>query len=160
MKEQKVRGFEVVKAEFIKNQVDENEIKLPIRGDAGSAGYDFFSNDTITLNVGEKHLFWTNIKAYMQQNELLEIYIRSSLGVKYGLILSNGTGIIDSSYYGNPGNDGNIGISITNRGEEPVLVKKGDRIAQGIFKQYLVADDDQILNSSRTGGFGSTGGSK
>ena len=156
MKKQKVRGFEVVNTEYLKIQMEENEVKLPMRGDAGSAGYDFFSNETITLNVGEKYLFWTNIKAYMQQNELLEIYIRSSLGVKYGLVLSNGTGIIDSSYYGNPGNDGNIGISITNRGEEPVLIKKGDRIAQGIFKQYLLADDDQVLHSSRTGGFGST----
>ncbi len=156
MKEQKIRGFEVVDSAHIKSQMTEGEVKLPMRGDAGSAGYDFFSNETITLNVGEKHLFWTNIKAYMQQNELLEIHIRSSLGVKYGLVLSNGTGIIDSSYYGNPENDGNIGISITNRGEAPVLVKKGDRIAQGIFKQYLLADDDQVLHASRSGGFGST----
>ena len=156
MSEHKVRGFEVVNPEHIKIQMKTEEINLPVRGDAGSAGYDFFSNETITLNIGEKHLFWTNIKAYMQQNELLEIYIRSSLGVKFGLVLSNGTGIIDSSYYGNPGNDGNIGISITNRGEESVLIKKGDRIAQGIFKQYLLADDDQVLHSSRTGGFGST----
>ncbi|OCA86639.1 dUTP diphosphatase [Pradoshia sp. D12] len=156
MKEQKVRGFEVVNSAYIKVQMTEDEVKLPMRGDAGSAGYDFFSNETITLNVGGKHLFWTNVKAYMQQNELLEIHIRSSLGVKYGLVLSNGTGIIDSSYYGNPENDGNIGISITNRGEAPVLVKKGDRIAQGIFKQYLLADEDQVLHASRTGGFGST----
>lgn len=156
MKEQKVRGFEVVNPAHIKIQMTNDEVKLPMRGDAGSAGYDFFSNETITLNVGGKHLFWTNIKAYMQQNELLEIHIRSSLGVKYGLVLSNGTGIIDSSYYGNPENDGNIGISITNRGEAPVLVKKGDRIAQGIFKQYLLADEDQVLHASRSGGFGST----
>lgn len=156
MREQSVRGFEVVSPEYLKIQMNEDEIKLPLRGDAGSAGYDFFSNETITLNVGEKHLFWTNIKAYMKQNELLEIHIRSSLGVKYGLVLSNGTGIIDSSYYGNPDNDGNIGISITNRGEVPVLIKQGDRIAQGIFKQYLVADDDQVLQEYRSGGFGST----
>ena len=156
MKEQKIRGFEVVDSAHIKSQMTEGEVKLPMRGDAGSAGYDFFSNETITLNVGGKHLFWTNIKAYMQQNELLEIHIRSSLGVKYGLVLSNGTGIIDSSYYGNPENDGNIGISITNRGEAPILVKKGDRIAQGIFKQYLLADDDQVLHTNRSGGFGST----
>lgn len=156
MRAERVRGFEVVKPEHFKIQMNEDEVKLPMRGDAGSAGYDFFSNETITLNVGEKHLFWTNIKAYMKQDELLEIHIRSSLGVKYGLVLSNGTGIIDSSYYENPDNDGNIGISITNRGEAPVLVKQGDRIAQGIFKQYLVADDDQVLHSKRSGGFGST----
>jgi dUTP pyrophosphatase len=156
MRNQKVRGFEIVNPDYMKIHMKEDDIRLPMRGDAGSAGYDFFSNETITLNVGEKHLFWTNIKAYMQQNELLEIHIRSSLGVKYGLVLSNGTGIIDSSYYGNSANDGNIGISITNRGEEPVVIKKGDRIAQGIFKQYLVADVDQVLHSSRSGGFGST----
>lgn len=156
MNKQRIRGFEVVESKYIKHELPIDEIKLPIRGDAGSAGYDFFSNDSVTLNIGEKYLFWTNIKAYMKQNELLEIYIRSSLGVKHGLVLANGTGIIDSSYYGNPSNDGNIGICMVNRGDAPVIIKRGDRIAQGIFKQYLIADQDDILKDSRTGGFGSS----
>ena len=78
----------------------------------------------------------------MLADEVLEVYIRSSLGVKHLLALANGTGIIDSSYYGNPGNDGNIGICLVNWGSEPVVIEKGERIAQGIFKKYLVADDD------------------
>ena len=140
----KTRGFETVGNEFRKH--GELSIQLPIRGDGGSAGYDFFSNETITLEPRDKHL----------ADEVLEVYIRSSLGVKYLLALANGTGIIDSSYYGNPGNDGNIGICLVNWGSEPVVIEKGERIAQGIFKKYLVADDDQVLHKQREGGFGSS----
>ena len=156
MSEHKVRGFEVVNPEHIKIQMKTEEINLPVRGDAGSAGYDFFSNETITLNVGGKHLFWTNIKAYMQQNELLEIHIRSSLGVKHGLVLSNGTGIIDSSYYGNPDNDGNIGFRLLNLGDTPYKIKVGDRIGQGVFVKYGIVQNDKTI-TKRDGGFGSSG---
>ena len=90
----KTRGFEVVEKAFRKHE--NVSIQLPIRGDSGSAGYDFFSNETVTLEPGAKHLFWTDVKAYMQTDELLEVHIRSSLGVKYLLVLANGTGIIDS----------------------------------------------------------------
>ncbi len=150
----KTRGFEVVEKAFRKHE--NVSIQLPIRGDSGSAGYDFFANETVTLEPGAKHLFWTDVKAYMQIDELLEVHIRSSLGVKYLLVLANGTGIIDSSYYGNPGNDGNIGICLVNRGTQPVLIDQGERIAQGIFKKYLIADDDQVLHQEREGGFGSS----
>ncbi len=150
----KTRGFEVVGNEFRKHE--DVSIQLPIRGDSGSAGYDFFSNETVTLEPEVKHLFWTDVKAYMQTDELLEVYIRSSLGVKHLLALANGTGIIDSSYYGNQGNDGNIGICLVNWGSEPVVIEKGERIAQGIFKKYLIADDDQVLHQQREGGFGSS----
>ena len=150
----KTRGFETVENKFRKH--GELSIQLPIRGDGGSAGYDFFSNETITLEPRDKHLFWTDVKAYMLADEVLEVYIRSSLGVKHLLALANGTGIIDSSYYGNPGNDGNIGICLVNWGSEPVVIEKGERIAQGIFTNYLVADDDQVLHQQREGGFGSS----
>ncbi|EAF6983260.1 dUTPase, partial [Listeria monocytogenes] len=119
----KVRGFEVVNE--ASRKFPEQTISLPIRGDKGSAGYDFFSNETVTIVPGEKHIFWTDIKSYMQEDEVLNIYVRSSIGIKKGLLLCNGTGIIDSSYYSNPGNDGNIGIAIKNFSNEPVSIEAG-----------------------------------
>lgn len=83
------------------------------------------------------------------------IYIRSSVGIKKGLVLSNGTGVIDADYYSNPDNDGNIGISLLNTMNEDIVIEAGEKIAQGIFVGYLVADDDQAT-AERVGGFGST----
>ncbi|EHH6177839.1 dUTP diphosphatase [Listeria monocytogenes] len=151
----KVRGFEVVNE--ASRKFPEQTISLPIRGDKGSAGYDFFSNETVTIVPEEKHIFWTDIKSYMQEDEVLNIYVRSSIGIKKGLLLCNGTGIIDSSYYSNPGNDGNIGIAIKNFSNEPVSIEVGERVAQGVFQKYLVADTDIVANESRVGGVGSTG---
>ncbi|MFH5358847.1 dUTPase [Listeria monocytogenes] len=151
----KVRGFEVVNE--ASRKFPEQAISLPIRGDKGSAGYDFFSNETVTIVPEEKHIFWTDIKSYMQEDEVLNIYVRSSIGIKKGLLLCNGTGIIDSSYYSNPGNDGNIGIAIKNFSNEPVSIEAGERVAQGVFQKYLVADTDIVANESRVGGVGSTG---
>ncbi|EAV9867804.1 dUTPase [Listeria monocytogenes] len=151
----KVRGFEVVNE--TNRKFPGQTISLPIRGDKGSAGYDFFSNETVDIAAGEKHIFWTDVKSYMQEDEVLNIYVRSSIGIKKGLLLCNGTGIIDSSYYSNPGNDGNIGIAIKNFSSEPVKIESGERVAQGVFQKYLVADTDIVANESRVGGVGSTG---
>ncbi|WP_088810921.1 MULTISPECIES: dUTPase [Listeria] len=151
----KIRGFEVVKDA---NRVFLNQtITLPVRSDKGSAGYDFFSNEEVTLHPGSQHVFWTDVKTYMQADEVLSVYVRSSIGIKRGLNLSNNTGIIDASYYGNPSNDGNIGIAMRNIGEASVKIEQGERIAQGIFTKYLVADVDDVTNESRAGGVGSTG---
>ena len=79
----------------------------------------------------------------MQPDEVLEIYIRSSLGIKKGLMIPNNVGIIDSSYYNNPDNDGNIGIALVNTSGKEVTINAGERVAQGIFKKYLVADNRQ-----------------
>lgn len=150
-----VRGFEIVKDEFRK--YPDVNIKLPTRSDERSAGYDFYTPTDIILGPGERYLVWTDIKAYMQESEVLMLYIRSSIGVKKGVVLSNGTGIIDASYYSNPDNDGRIGISLFNTSDKEVQIKAGERIAQGVFIQYLVADDDNVLNKERVGGFGSSG---
>ena len=149
------RGFEVVEKEFLK--VPEVETKLPIRGDGRSAGCDFFSKETILLKPNTVHLFWTDVKAYMLANEFLFLDVRSSIGIKKHLMLANTIGIIDSSYYENPSNDGNIGICLFNYGDSAVLIEEGERIAQGIFLEYLMPDNNQTLKNERTGGFGSSG---
>lgn len=151
----KERGFEVIKDEHRKHS--DIEIQLPTRGDSRSAGYDFYSNETVVLQPKQSHLFWTDVKSYMLDNEVLSIHVRSSIGTKKDLMLKNTTGIIDSSYYENVSNDGNIGICLVNMGDKIQKIEKGERIAQGVFTKYLIVDEDTCLKSERTGGFGSSG---
>ena len=149
------RGFEIIKDEHRKHS--DIEIQLPTRGDSRSAGYDFYSNETVVLQPKQSHLFWTDVKSYMLDDEVLSIHVRSSIGTKKDLMLKNTTGIIDSSYYENVSNDGNIGICLVNMGDKIQKIEKCERIAQGIFTKYLIADDDICLKLERTGGFGSSG---
>ena len=88
--------------------------------------------------------------------EVLYIHIRSSLGIKYNLQLTNGTGIIDADYYNNVDNEGHIMIPVYNYNQTSVSIEKDTRIAQGIFYRYLLASDDKAENI-RIGGIGSTG---
>lgn len=146
----RVRGFELVKDAPA-------DTVLPSRKTKCSAGYDFYAPyDILIYPLQTTHLIPLNVKAYMQDNEVLELYIRSSLAVKQQIKLINAVGIIDADYYSNPDNDGNIGIMLENASASPVVIKKGERICQGIFKQYLVADNDDV-SAERTGGYGSTG---
>lgn len=150
----KVRGFEVVSDEFRKHL--DTDIQLPQRGDSRSAGYDFYAPCDIIIKPNERVLVFSDVKAYMQEDEVLMLYVRSSIGIKKGLVLSNGTGIIDSSYYNNPSNDGNIGIALYNTTEKIVRIEKGERIIQGIFMKYLTVDNDMVLHQERIGGIGSS----
>ena len=98
----------------------------------------------------------TGVKAYMGKEEVLILANRSSNPLKQNLILSNGIGVIDSDYYGNEDNDGHIMGQFINFGPNPVLIKKGDRIFQGMFQPFLLADND-VAGGKRVGGHGSTG---
>lgn len=148
----KIRGFELVKEDMRKNNV---EPILPLRGTKISAGYDFSTPIDITIPPKSKKLIWTDVKSYMQENEVLSIHVRSSIGIKKGLRLANITGIIDADYFSNQDNDGNIGICFVNDTDEEVFLPRGERIAQGIFTPFLVSDN---CNSDvdRIGGIGST----
>lgn len=151
----KIRGFEIVDDNFRKFlNVD---IKLPQRGSINSAGYDICTPvDIIIPPYAVSDAIQTDIKAYMLDDEVLEIYPRSSLGFKKGLMLINTVGIIDSDYYSNTENDGNIGFKFKNLTDKEVIIKAGERVMQGIFKKYLITDNDNVT-SIRTGGIGSTG---
>ena len=129
---------------------------FPIRATEKSAGYDFFCPKTISILPGETKIIWTNIKAYMQDQEVLIADVRSSIGINFDITLANTIGIIDQDYYNNEKNEGNIGIALKNRGTKEVTIKAHDRIAQLIFMPFLVADNCNSTNK-RTGGVGSTG---
>lgn len=152
----RIRGFELVKEEARQNKV--KCILLPMRSTKFSAGYDFFLPKNVAILPHNTILLWTDVKAYMQEDEVLQLHIRSSIG-KRGIILSNCTGIIDSDYYSNPTNDGNIGIMLRNMTDEIVELMGGEKIMQGVFSKYLIADNDNATEQ-RVGGIGSTGKGK
>jgi|SRR5690606_27910955 len=161
----KKRGFEKISFEqYVKDVGGERhdlaeeylDIKLPRRATAKSAGYDIYSPFSFELNPGETIKIPTGIKAYMQNDEVLKIYIRSSLGFKYDVVLSNSTGIIDADYFNNPNNEGHIWIKLINHGDKTLSINKGEAIAQGIFEKYLIADNDKPVKEERVGGIGST----
>ena len=145
---QKIRGFELVKGET-------NLDLLPKRSTQHSAGYDFVAAETITIDPGAIKLVPTNVKAYMQEGEVLYLYDRSSNPRKRGIVLSNSVGVIDKDYYGNPDNDGNIHAQFTNITNNVVTIEKGTAMMQGVFMPFLLADDDDA-SGVRVGGFGST----
>lgn len=99
----------------------------------------------------------TGIKAYMQDDEYLQLTNRSSNPLKNFIVLPNGVGIVDADYYNNEGNEGHIYFQFLNFGLRDKVIRKGDRIGQGIFLQFLKADQDEAEGSERTGGFGSSG---
>ncbi len=156
-----MRKFEKISLnQFIKDtgltEKEYNEYKLPQRSTKHSAGYDFEALTDFTLNPNEIKLIPTGIKAEMNDNEVLMIYIRSSLGFKFNIRMCNQTGIIDKDYYNNIDNEGHIFVKIQNEGDKPKQFKQGENIVQGIFLNYLTVDDEKEINKERSGGFGST----
>lgn len=165
-----MRKFEIVKR--IENALD---VRKPNRSTVNSAGYDFYAVEDVEIQqanytieeyspildayiikeTGVKPtLIRTGIKAKMGKDEFLMLANRSS-NPKKGLFLANGVGIIDSDYYNNENNDGEIMFAFLNLTAEPITIKKGDKIGQGVFMKYLTTDDD-LATGKRTGGFGST----
>ena len=169
------RGFEVCSSGV------EFDFKLPTRSTLHSAGYDFYAPYDVVVpslwkQVGKYLLHSllhfsfnsykeairptmvrTYIKAYMGNDEVLYIYNRSSSPIKKGLILSNSVGVVDSDFYNNEDNEGNIGVAFYNFYPFDVTIDKGERICQGVFSKFLKADNDIVLNNTRSGGYGSTG---
>jgi dUTP pyrophosphatase len=145
-----MRGFKVCKG------FENSDISLPKRGTKYSAGYDIESCEDVVINPKEVVVVKTGVKAYMKDDEVLQIYPRSSLGFKKHLMLANTVGIIDSDYFENEKNDGHIMIGLYNYGNEVQTISKHERIAQGIFSKYLVCEDEEEINTIRKGGIGST----
>ena len=147
------RGFEVAKG------FEDKGINLPVRKTKYSAGYDVEAAEDVVIPSFKKGmkptLVKTGIKAYMDKDEMLLLYNRSSNPGKKGLILANSVGVIDKDYYGNPDNDGHIMFAFFNVKDVDVEIKKGEAIGQGIFQKYFVIDNDSA-EGERAGGFGST----
>ncbi len=159
-----------------------NTVHLPVRATKHAAGYDFEAAEEViipslwkkgvatvlkaALNkesvelLDEKSvkptLIPTGIKAYMEEDEYLQLCNRSSNPLKQFLLLANGVGVIDADYYNNEDNEGHIMFQFLNFGLKDKTIKKGERIGQGIFLSFLKSDQD-VSGADRTGGFGSSG---
>jgi len=149
----KKRGFEIAKG------FENAGINLPIRKTKYSAGYDIEAAEDIIIPAFKRDqkptLVKTGLKAYMEGDEMLLLYNRSSNPGKKGLILANSVGVIDKDYYGNPDNDGHIMFAFYNMSDKDTEIKKGDCIGQAIFQKFFITDDDKS-EGKRLGGFGST----
>ena len=145
--------FEEVDYKFKKHAF---AIKLPTRATNNSAGYDFYSPETVTIEPQTMRIISTDVKAQMSDFLFLQLVPRSSIGIKKHLMLANSTGIIDSDFYNNESNNGSINIAFFNYGNESVTIEKDERIAQGIFCRYGITEDDYPLSVIRVGGIGST----
>ena len=145
------RGFEVVREDMRRTT---GEVMLPTRGSRNAMAYDFYANDNYNVQPNQIAKIWTDVKAYMGENECLVLNIRSSMGGKF--MLSTIQGWIDCDYFDNESNDGNIGVFLKNISDKPILISKGERIAQGAFFNFLVADNGNT-DDERVGGFGSSG---
>lgn len=131
-------------------------LELPRRATKGSAGYDFFAPFSFVLPPGATIRIPTGIRVRIDENWVLKLYPRSSLGFKYRLQMNNTVGVIDSDYY-NSGNEGHIFIKLTNDTNEgkTAQVAQGTGFAQGIFIEYGITVDDEA-EGIRNGGMGST----
>ena len=126
----------------------------------GSAAVDLRAaleeNETVVLAPGERALIPTGLAISPESSGYVAIIAaRSGLGIKKGVSLSNGIGVIDSDYRGE------ICVGLINHGNEPFSVQRGDRIAQMMFMpvetaNFIIADTlDETERGA--GGFGHTG---
>ena len=134
------------------------EIPLPHFATGGAACMDLCActDESITLNAGEHHLVPTGIAIALPSAEYVAlVFARSGLGIKKGVCLSNGVGVIDSDYRGE------IGVGLVNLGDAPYTVQPGDRIAQlmvvPVVQPTLTVVDTLDETERGAGGFGSTG---
>lgn len=175
-----MRSFEFARKTGSEEKAFE-DARLPEYSTKSSAGADFFcavdteipsiwcslfrsffnrESDKGTKEHGVFHptLVHTGIKASMEEDEVLELYNRSSNPKKLGLILANGVGVVDSDYYNNPDNDGEIMFAFFNLKPWTVTLKAGDKVGQGVFKKFLRPEKGLVVKGvKRCSGFGSTG---
>lgn len=148
-----MRKFEVAKG------FEDRGVVLPQRKTAKSAGYDIIAltDEDVYVHPGMSVNLETGVKACMEDDEVMLLFIRSSLGIKQGLTLSNSCGVIDADYYNNPDNDGHFILNIINTGNSVQRIPARSRVAQAVFVKYLTVNDDNATGE-RIGGIGSTDG--
>lgn len=149
-----MRDFEKISFEQFKKDVTNNydeyeSYKLPSRDSTKTAAYDIYLLSDVKLEPGEIKKIPTGIKSYFQDDEVLLLVVRSTMGFKYNVRLCNQVGVIDADYYNNVDNEGHIWLRIQNEGNETFVWKKGESIVQGIFLKYLVTKSDLNENLER-----------
>ena len=150
-----MRKFEKISFEQFKKDISDDkklykEYSLPKRETKKAAGYDFYALYDYTLKPGEIMKIPTGVKVQMEDDDVLFLIDRSSMGFKYNVRMCNQVGVIDADYYNNSNNEGHIWIRIQNEGDKDYVVKKDDGIIQGIFIKYLTVDEEKENFKNRT----------
>ena len=132
--------------------------RIPKRATDGAAGMDLYAciDESITLDPGQLAIIPTGIAIELPDNTCAAfLYARSGLGVKHGICLSNGVGVIDSDYRGE------VCAGLCNVSDKPYVIAPGERIAQMVIAPVFTPDVVEVSELSDTqrgaGGFGSTG---
>ena len=136
-----------------------SEFKFPEYETDGAAGIDLCAclDSTMTIEPGESVLINTGLAIYIKDPNICATIIpRSGMGHKYGIVLGNLIGLIDSDY------QGPLMVSCWNRGTSPFTLQPGDRIAQLVFLPVIRPSFKLVESFSESteraeGGFGSTG---
>lgn len=132
-------------------------VRLPEYQTPGAAGFDLAASEDVAIAPGAVALVPTGLVIGVPDGYFLGIFARSSTPLRRGLIVSNGVGVIDADYCGATDE---IRIQVLNVTREPVTVRTGDRIAQGLFIPVARASWDETnddLRAGSRGGFGATG---
>ncbi|PHI28064.1 dUTP diphosphatase [Budvicia aquatica] len=131
---------------------------LPTYATTGSAGLDLRAclDAAVTLNPGETQLLPTGLAIHIADASLAAVILpRSGLGHKHGVVLGNLVGLIDSDY------QGQLMVSVWNRGQTAFVIEPGERIAQMVFVPVVQAEfnivDDFESSDRGEGGFGHSG---
>lgn len=131
---------------------------LPTRGTKGSAGADLYAciEESVTINPGDLKLIPTGVAiALPDSSAVAYLYARSGLGVKHGICLANGVGVVDSDYRGE------IMVGLCNVSGEPYTIEPNERIAQMVISPVIIPELVEVEKLDKTdrgeGGFGSTG---
>ena len=134
------------------------EFPLPQYATGGSAGLDLRAclDGPLLLEPGKAELLPTGLSIYVEDPGLAAVILpRSGLGHKHGIVLGNLVGLIDSDY------QGQLMVSVWNRGREPYTVQPGERIAQLIIVPVVQVELDVVEDFAATsrgaGGFGHSG---
>jgi dUTP pyrophosphatase len=133
-------------------------IPMPTYATHGSAGLDLRAclDEALTINPGETHLIPTGMAIHLDDPGLAAMLLpRSGLGHKHGIVLGNLVGLIDSDY------QGQLMVSVWNRGNTSFTVEIGERIAQMVIvpviqPEFKIVEDFDTSHRGE-GGFGSTG---
>ncbi|MDO4882789.1 MAG: dUTP diphosphatase [Oscillospiraceae bacterium] len=132
--------------------------KIPQRATNGSAGMDLYAciAESVTLAPGQLTVIPTGIAIELPDNTCAAfLYARSGLGVKHGICLSNGVGVIDSDYRGE------VCVGLCNVSDKPYVIEPFERVAQMVIAPVFTPDITEVDELSDTargeGGFGSSG---